>query len=97
MRRTDRPQKAGFEQSGDYWFKFLSGFCGQGMLSLGYYLRGIFKKDLYGRMVSGYRQGFSVPDLRIYRGKVRGQVLGVRAGQGFGCKELIWYLRIGGL
>ena len=29
--------------------------------------------------------GFSVPDLRIYPGKVRGQVLGVRAGQGFGC------------
>ena len=56
-----------------------------GRVCLGYDLRGIFKKDLYGRMVSGYRQGFSVPDLRIYQGKVRGQVLGVRAGQGFGC------------
>ena len=40
--RTDRLQKAGFEQSGDYWFKALVGFCGQGILSLGYYLRGIF-------------------------------------------------------
>ena len=29
--------------------------------------------------------GLHVPDLRIYPGKVRGQVLGVRAGQGFGC------------
>ena len=46
-RRADRLQKAGSEQSGDYWFKFLSGFCGQGMLSLCYYLRQIFKKDLY--------------------------------------------------
>ena len=54
MRRTDRLQKAGFEQSGDYLFKALLGFCGQGILSLGYYLRGIFKKDLYGGMVSGY-------------------------------------------
>ena len=54
MRRTDRPQKASFEQSGDYWLKSLSGFCGQGILSLGYYLRGIFKKDLHGGMVSGY-------------------------------------------
>ena len=85
MRRTDRPQKASFEQSGDYWLKSLSGFCGQGILSLGYYLRGILKKNLYGGMVSDYRRGFSVPDLRIYRGKVSGQVLGVRAGQGFGC------------
>ena len=85
MRRTDRLQKAGFEQSGDYWFKSLSGFCGQGILSLGYYLRGIFKKNLYRGMVSGYQWGFGVPDLRIYQGKVRGQVLGVRAGQGFGC------------
>ena len=85
MRRIDRQQKAGFKQSGDYWFKPLTGFCSQGMLSLGNFLRGIFKKDLYGRMVSGYRQGFSVPDLRIYQGKVRGQVLGVRAGQGLGC------------
>ena len=31
MRRTDRPQKAGFKQLGDYWFKSLSGFCGQGI------------------------------------------------------------------
>jgi len=54
MRRTDRPQNAGFEQSGDYWLKSLLGFCGQGILSLGYYLRGIFKKDLHGGMVSGY-------------------------------------------
>ena len=45
--RTDRLQKAGFEQLGDYWFKSLLGFCGQGILSLGYYLRGIFKKNLY--------------------------------------------------
>ena len=36
MRRTDRPQMAGFEQLGDYWFKSLSGFRGQGILSLGY-------------------------------------------------------------
>ena len=36
-------------------------------------------------MVSGYQWVFGVPDLRIYQGKVRGQVLGVRAGQGFGC------------
>ena len=86
MRRTDRPQKAGFEQLGDYWFKSLSGLCGQGILSLGYYLRGILKKNLYRGMVSSYRWGFSVPDLRIYRGKVRGQVLGVRAGQGLGCQ-----------
>ena len=85
MRRTDRLQKAGFEQSGDYWFKSLLGFCGQGILSLGYYLRGIFKKNLYRGMVSGYKWGFGVPDLRIYQGKVRGQVLGLRAGQGFGC------------
>ena len=42
MRRTDRPQKAGFEQLRNYWFKSLSGLCGQGILSLGYYLRGIF-------------------------------------------------------
>ena len=48
MRRTDRPQKAGFEQSGDYWFKSMSGLCGQGILTLGSYLRGIFKKHLYG-------------------------------------------------
>ena len=86
---------------GDYWFKSLSGFYGQGILSLGYYLRGILKKNLYGGMVSSYRWGFSVPDLRIYRGKVSGQVLGVRAGQGFGCpfgcKELIGDLRMGGL
>ena len=47
MRRTDRLQKAGFEQSGDYWFKSLLGFCDQGLLSLGYYLRGILKKDLH--------------------------------------------------
>ena len=39
---NDRPQKAGFEQSVDYWFKSLSGLCGQGVLSSGYYLRGIF-------------------------------------------------------
>ena len=54
MRRTDRLHKAGFEQSGDYWFKSLSGFCGQGILSLDYYLRAIFKKNLYRGMVSGY-------------------------------------------
>ena len=54
MRRTDRLQKAGFEQSVDYWFKSLSGFCGQGILSLGYYLRGIFKKEPHGGMVSSY-------------------------------------------
>ena len=52
--RTDRLQKAGFEQLGDYWFKSLLGFCGQGILILGYYLRGIFKKNLYRGMVSGY-------------------------------------------
>ena len=41
--------------SWDYCFKSLSGFCGQDILSLGYYLRGIFKKDLRGLgMVSGY-------------------------------------------
>ena len=41
--------------SWDYCFKSLSGFCGQDILSLGYYLRGIFKKDLRGvGMVSGY-------------------------------------------
>ena len=85
MRRTDRLQKASFEQSGDYWFKSFSGFFGQGVLSLSYDLRGIFKKNLYRGMVSGYRWGFSVPDLRIYWGKVRGQVLGVRAGHEFGC------------
>ena len=78
-------QKAGFEQLGDYWFKSLSGFCGQGILSLGYHLRGIFKKNLYRGMVSGYRWGFSVPDLRICWGKVGGQVLGVKAGHEFGC------------
>ena len=39
----------------------------------------------------GYQWGFGVPDLRIYRGKVRGQVLEVRAGQGFGCH---WMQRI---
>ena len=54
MRRTDGLQKAGFEQSGDYWFKSLSVFCGQGILSLDYYLRAIFKKNLYRGMVSGY-------------------------------------------
>ena len=54
MRRTDRLQKVGFEQSGDYWFKSLSGFCGQGILSLGYDLRRILKKNLYGGMVSSY-------------------------------------------
>ena len=78
-------QKAGFEQLGDYWFKSLSGFCGQGILSLGYHLRGIFKKNLYRGMVSGYRWGFSVPDLRICWGKVGGQVLGVKASHEFGC------------
>ena len=56
--RTDRLQKAGFEQLGDYWFKSLLGFCGQGILILGYYLRGIFKKNLYRGMVSGYQWGF---------------------------------------
>ena len=54
MRRTDRLQKAGFEQSGDYWFKSLPGFCGQGLLSLGSDLRGILKKNLCGGMVSSY-------------------------------------------
>ena len=54
MRRTDRPQKACFEQLGDYRFKSLLGFCGQGILSLGYYLRVTFKKDLNGGVVSGY-------------------------------------------
>ena len=102
MRRTDRPQKAGFEQLGNYWFKSLSGLCGQGILSLGYYLRGIFKKNLYRGTVSGYQQGLGVPDLSIYWGKVRGWVLGVRAGWPrvqvpFGCKEFIWDLRMGGL
>ena len=54
MRRTGRLQKAGFEQSGDYRLKSLSGFCDQGILSLGYDLRGILKKNLYGGMVSSY-------------------------------------------
>ena len=73
MGRRDRLPKASIEESGDYWFKSLSGFSGQGILSLGYYLRGIFKKTLYRGMVSGYRWGFSVPDLKIYQGKVRGR------------------------
>ena len=47
MRWRDRPQKAGFGQSGDYWFKPLSGFCSQGILSLGCDLRGILKKNLH--------------------------------------------------
>ena len=76
MRRTDGLQKASFEQSRDYWFKSLSGFCGQGILSLGYDLRGIFKKNLDGGMV---------PRPEDLSRKVRGQVLGVRAGQGLGC------------
>ena len=63
----------------------MSVFCGQGILSLDYYLRAIFKKNLYRGMVSGYRRGFTVPDLRIYWGKVRGQVLGVKAGHRFRC------------
>ena len=54
MRRTDRLQKASFEQSGDYWFKSFSGFFGQGVLNLSYDLRGIFKKNLYRGMVSSY-------------------------------------------
>ena len=66
------------------WFKSLLGFCSQGILSLGYDLRGILKKNLYGGMVSSYRWGFGIPDPRIYQGKIKGQVLGVRAGQGFG-------------
>ena len=97
MKRTDRPQKASFEQSGKYWFKSLSGFCGQGILSLAYYLRGIFKKNLYRGMVSGYRQGFGVSDLRIYQGKVRGRLGSEgwsRVPVPFGCKELIWGLRM---
>ena len=77
----DRPQKASFEQSGDYWFKSLLGFCGQGMLSLGYNLRGILQKNLYGEMVLSYWWGFEVPNLMINWGKTKGQVLGVRAGQ----------------
>ena len=68
-------QKAGFEQLGDYWFKSLSGFCGQGILSLGYHLRGIFKKNLYRGMVSGYRWGFSVRSEDL---------LGKGRGAGFG-------------
>lgn len=56
-----------------------------GRVCLGYDLRGIFKKNLYRGMVSGYRRGFTVPDLRIYWGKVRGQVLGVKAGHRFRC------------
>ena len=47
MRRTDGLQKASFEQSRDYWFKSLSGFCSQGILSLGCDLREILKKNLY--------------------------------------------------
>ena len=54
MRRTDRLQKASFEQLGDYWFKSFSGFFGQGVLNLSYDLRGIFKKNLYRGMVSSY-------------------------------------------
>ena len=36
-------------------------------------------------MVLSYWWGFGVPNLRIYWGKIREQVLGVRAGQRFRC------------
>ena len=86
----NRPQKASFEQSGDYRFKSLSGFCGQGILGLGYYLRDIFKKNLYRGMVSGYRQGFSVPDLNI-RGRSGGGFWEWGLAKGSGA---IWMQRI---
>ena len=47
-----------------------------GRVCLGYDLRGIFKKNLEGGMV---------PRPEDLSRKVRGQVLGVRAGQGLGC------------
>ena len=93
MRRTDRPQKAGFEQSGEYWFKSLSGLCGQGILSLGSYLRGIFKKHLYGEWCQATPEDLS--------GEGQGAGFGSegwpRVLVSFGCKELIWNLRMGGL
>ena len=74
-----------------YWFKSLSRFHGQGILSLGYYLRGIFKKSLYRGMVLGYWQGFSVPDLRIYGGRSGGRFWEWRLAKGSGA---IWMQRV---
>ena len=64
--------------------KSLSGFCGQGILSLGYYLRGILSKTGT-RVWCLATEGLHSPRLEGLAGGDRGQVLGVRAGQGFGC------------
>ena len=80
-------------------FKSLSGFCGQGVLSLGYYLRGILRKTGTGCGVWLLR-GFAVPDWRAHRGKT-GAGFGSECWPGvrvpFGCKELMWDLRMGSL
>ena len=74
-----------------YWFKSLSKFCGQGILSLGYYLRVIFKKNIYRGMVLSYWQGFSVPDLRIYGGRWGGRFWEWGLAKGSGA---IWMQRV---
>ena len=50
--------------------------------------------------MSGYRWGFSAPDLKIIRGRLGagfGSEGWPRVLVPFGCKELIWDLRMGGL
>ena len=88
MRRRDRLQKASIEESGDYWFKSLLGFSGQGILSLGYYLRGIF-------------MGFRCPRPAGLSGEGQGAGFGSegwpRVWVPFGYEELMWDLRMGGL
>ena len=100
MERRDRPQKADFGQSGDYWFKSFLGLCGQGILSVSYDLRGILKKNLYGewcRVLMGLRcpkpEDLSEED----QGAGFGSEGWPRVRVPFGCKELMWDLRMGGL
>lgn len=98
MKRTDGLQKAGFEQSGDYWFRSLSGFCGQGILSLGYDRRGIFRKTWTGEWCQA-TDGASVSQTRGSLGEGQGAGFGSEGWPGvrvpIGCKELIWDLRMG--
>lgn len=89
-------------QLGDYWFKSLSGFCGQGILEFGLLLeRDSLRKTCMGEWCLAIIGASSCPRPRIYQGKGQGTGCGIegwpRVQVPFGCKELIWDLRMGGL